>query len=195
MFTGNRGCLVDDARNLVRHHDGNHWITCLTEFRDHHHELDAPHHWTPVFFLDEAVALAAGHRPCAYCRRGDYNAYRDALAAAGVLPRRASASELNRHLATERLRNHRHRPGDLSRADDRILWPTATAGGLPDGAVVVIDGAARLLVGSTMFRFRFDRWGDPRPRPDGPVVVLTPPTSVAALSHGYRARLHPSTTI
>lgn len=60
MFTGNRGCLVDDSRRIVRRHAGNLWITCVTEFRDWKHPLDAPHRWTPLFFLDDAVALADG---------------------------------------------------------------------------------------------------------------------------------------
>ncbi len=69
LFTGNRGCLVDDAGDVVRHHRGRLWITCRLEFRGWRQPLAAPHHWTPLFFLDEAVALAAGHRPCAFCRR------------------------------------------------------------------------------------------------------------------------------
>ena len=77
-FTGNRGCLVDDERTLVRHHRGTLWIACVTEYGDWRHPLDAPHRWTPVFFLDDAVALAAGHRPCGLCRRDAYLAYRTA---------------------------------------------------------------------------------------------------------------------
>ena len=69
LFTGNRGCLVDDDGNVVRHHHSPLWITCVTEFRGWRHPLAAPHRWTPIFFLDDAVALAAGHRPCAFCRR------------------------------------------------------------------------------------------------------------------------------
>ena len=85
---------------VVRHHRSTTlWITCVTEFRDHRQPLADPHRWTPIFFLDEAVALAAGHRPCAYCRRADYHAYRDAIDDG---PR--SAVELDRRLASERLR-------------------------------------------------------------------------------------------
>jgi hypothetical protein len=66
LLTGNRGSLVDDAGHVVRHHRSSTlWITCLTEFRGHRQPHDDPHRWTPIFFLDEAVALAAGHRPCA----------------------------------------------------------------------------------------------------------------------------------
>ena len=80
LLTGNRGCLVDDDRRVVRHHKSSTlWITCLLRFKDWRHPLDQPHVWTPLFFLDDAVALAAGHRPCATCRRADYVAYRDAV--------------------------------------------------------------------------------------------------------------------
>ena len=82
LFTGNRGCLVDDHENVVRHHGSSLWIICLTKFRDWCWPLARPRRWTPVFFLDEAVALAAGHRPCGLCRRDAYRAYRDAVSTA-----------------------------------------------------------------------------------------------------------------
>src|SRR3954452_12883878 len=72
LFTGNRGCVVDDHENVVRHHGSQLWITCLTAFRGWRWPLARPRRWTPLFFLDDAVALAAGHRPCATCRRADY---------------------------------------------------------------------------------------------------------------------------
>jgi hypothetical protein len=180
MFTGNRGCLVDDARALVRHHRGDLWITCLTEFRGHRHPLDEPHHWTPLFFLDEAVALAAGHRPCGHCRPDAYRSYRDAVTASLGVSTPLSASALNRRLGSERLRRGR----GLDRGGDRLLW-RAPLEELPDGTTVVVDGAARLVCGERTFRFGFERWHDPRPRGEGSVEVLTPPTSVAALRHGY----------
>ena len=79
LYTGNRGCLVDDTGQLLRHHNGSLWIICRTQFRDWKHPLAAPRTWTPLFFLDDAVALAAGHRPCGLCRRADYLAFRDAV--------------------------------------------------------------------------------------------------------------------
>jgi hypothetical protein len=189
MFTGNRGCLVDDAGLLVRHHRGNLWITCVTRFRDRRVALTRPGRWTPVFFLDDAVALAAGHRPCGECRHGAYLAYREAVAAAVGFPVRAG--DLNRMLGTERL--HRGRPGRprqgpghrLDRAADRRTWHGTD---LPDGTVVVTDGP-RLVLGDRLLAFSFDGWRDPVPRPAGRLTVLTPPTSVAALRHGFRPDL------
>jgi hypothetical protein len=94
----------------------------------------------------------------------------------------------------ERLKAERHRRGrGLTRAPDRIVWPSALDD-LPDGTVVVDSvGDARLVVADRMLRFSFDGWTDPVTRPRGATAsVLTPPTSVAALAHGYRARLHDS---
>ena len=186
-FTGNRGCLVDDERRLVRHHASNLWITCVTEFRGWRFPLDAPHRWTPLFFLDDAVALAAGHRPCGLCRRADYVAYKDAVdAGLGGLDR-PWASTLNRRLAPERLRRGR----GIDRAANRRTW-SADADTLPDGSVILDPSGSRLLLGDRSLAFDFGGWHDPQPRPAGTVAVLTPPTSVLALIHGFTPVLHES---
>jgi hypothetical protein len=191
LLTGNRGCLVDDASVVVRHHRGSLWISCLTEFRGWRHPLDAPGRWTPLFFLDEAVALAAGHRPCAFCRREAYNAYRDAVTAAVGSPQPLHATELNRLLTAERLRRGR----GLDRGRDRRLW-SANIDDLPAGTVITGDDRQpRLVLDSQTMRFTFDGWADRNGRPrHRSVEVLTPPTSVAALAHGYIPVLHPSAT-
>ncbi len=166
-FTGNRGCLVDDAGHFVRHHRGTLWITCRTRFRGRRVGLTRPRRWTPLFFLDDAVALAAGHRPCGECRHADYLAYREAVSAAVGMPLRAG--ELNRRLAAERGR-------------------TTVGTDLPDGTVVITDGP-RLVLGDRLFAFAFAGWHDPVGRPAAPLTVLTPPTSVAALRHGFAPHL------
>jgi hypothetical protein len=188
LFTGNRGCLVDDARQLVRHHRSNLWIICVTSFRGWRHELDKPHRWTPLFFLDDAVALAAGHRPCAFCRLDDHRAYRDGVTA--MLGREAPvrADELNRRLASERLRRGR----GLDRGRDRRLWESSIDD-LPDGSVIAAADGPRLVLRERTLSFTFDGWRAPLPRERGETVqVLTPPTSVAALRGGFRPVLHPS---
>ena len=190
LFTGNRGCLVDDSGSLVRHHRGNLWIVCVTEYRDWRHPLDAPRTWTPLFFLDDAVALAAGHRPCGLCRRSDYLAYRDALSAADGAGAPPGAEAINRRLSRERLRRGR----GLDRTPDRIPW-RAQLDDLPVGTVVVDPSGlgVSLVTPAHLQRFGFGGWAPPRPRPGGVLVeVLTPPTSVAALENGYRPTLHPS---
>ena len=184
LFTGNRGCVVDDDENVVRHHrSATLWISCLTSFKDWKVPLARPNRWTPLFFLDDAVALAAGHRPCATCRRDAYLSYRNAIDPS------LKAAEIDRRLTTERLRRGR----GIDRAADRKTW-TADPASLPDGAIIVDDGGApRLLLADRTLRFTFDGWTDPAPRPTRAIVtVLTPPTSVAALSRGFRPVLHPT---
>ncbi len=188
LFTGNRGCVVDDAERVVRHHHSRLWITCRTSFCDWRHPLAAPRRWTPLFFLDDAVALAAGHRPCATCRREDYRAYRDGVTVALGADAPVLASELDARLHAER---HRRGRG-VDRAGDRLLWE-GDAPDLPDGTVVVDDAEVlRLLVDDRSLAFTFFGWHDPAARPSGAVRVLTPPTSVAALAAGFAPTLHPS---
>jgi hypothetical protein len=190
LLTGNRGCVVDDHERVVRHHGSSLWITCVTKFRDWRWPLARPRRWTPLFFLDDAVALAAGHRPCATCRRADHTAYQTAVTRAVESPALLLASHLN-----ERLQAERHRRGrGLVRAGDRIVW-SAPFAELPDGTVIVApDGSCRLVLEERLLRFSFEGWVDATPRPFiGDATVLTPPTSVAALAHGYQPLLHPST--
>jgi hypothetical protein len=192
MFTGNRGCLVDEAGRIVRHHRGPLWITCVTSYRDWKSPLDQPGHWTPLFFLDDAVALAAGHRPCGLCRRDNYRSYRDATQLGSGLSHPPSATDLNRMLASERLR----RGSGLHRGGDRKTW-IADISLLPDGTVILDEGSRPVLVsGKQLFSFDFGGWrllGD-RPGRET-VVVLTPPTSTRALSHGYVPTLDTSVSI
>ncbi|KGN36609.1 hypothetical protein [Knoellia subterranea] len=190
LFTGNRGCVVDAEERVVRHHGTNLlWITCRLTFRDWRVGLARPGRWTPLFFLDDAVALAAGHRPCSTCRREDYVAYRDGVTVGVGADRPLSATELNRRLADERLRPGR----GLDRARDRRLW-SERLDRLPAGAVV-LDGERRpcLWTGRVLQTFGFEGWGEARSPgfgSGGVVDVLTPPTSVAALRHGYVPVLH-----
>ena len=188
LFTGNRGCLVDESRQLVRHHRSNLWITCVTSFRGWRHELDRPGRWTPLFFLDDAVALAAGHRPCAFCRLADHRAYRDGVTTMLQRDAPVRADELNRRLASERLRRGR----GLDRGGDRRLWD-GVVDELPDGTVFAADDGPRVIVGARTLLFTFDGWRDPQPASrQSTVAVITPPTSVAALRGGFRPVLHPS---
>ncbi len=187
LFTGNRGCVVDDAENVVRHHRGNLWIICQLRFRDWRVPLARPNRWTPLFFLDDVVALAAGHRPCGLCRRAAYASYRDAVTNKDGAGQPVGAPELNRRLATERLRRGR----GLDRAADRRLWG-ADAGVLPTGTVYLAADGPRALLHDGALAFGFGGWHSPTARPAGSVQVLTPPTSVAALAGGYRPVWHHS---
>lgn len=187
-FTGNRGCLVDDNGQIVRHHNGSLWITCVTSFRGWRSPLDQPRHWTPLFFLDDAVALAAGHRPCGLCRRDAYRSYQLALTTGLRAATPIPAVEQNRMLAKERLVKGR----GIDRAGDRKTW-TMDIIELPDGTVIVEVGAPLLVYGDGLWKFGFGGWRPSKPRPtSGKVTVLTPPASVTALRHGFVPELHHS---
>lgn len=188
LFTGNRGCVVDDDEMVVRHHRGDLWIICVTEFRDRRVALARPNRWTPLFFLDDVVALAAGHRPCGACRHDAYVSYRDAVTAGLHRSDPVRAGELNRMLRAERLHG---RAREIDRADHRIPW-SESAAELPDGTVVVIDGLPHLFHDGDVRPFSFAGWGAARTPPDDPLTVLTPPTSVLALAHGFAPTMHPS---
>ena len=124
-WMGNRG-IVHRGTEIVAFHRSDLWITCALEYRDWRAPQWAPGHYTILFFHDEAVALAAGHRPCALCRRPAYRAFRSAVTAAEV--RAPNAKELDRTLHAERLVAGTHR-----RRLHRRAWSA-----LPDGAFVLV---------------------------------------------------------
>ena len=177
-WTGNRGILHRD-REIVRFHAGDLWIISALEFKDRHQEQWRSGHYTFLFFHDEAVALAAGHRPCAECRRPGYDTYRTAWAAGlgGGLP---SAREMNRRLHVERIvaGSHRRRVHELPWTD------------LPDGTFVIVDDHPAVVAGPHLAEWTdagYDRHL-PRPR-TGTATVLTPPSTVAALRSGYEPQI------
>ena len=173
-WTGNRGRL-HDGREIVRSHASDLWITCALEFKGRWQPQWQPRHYTFLYFHDEAVSLAAGHRPCAECRRTAYDAYRAAWAAAlGVDP--PSAQQMNRQLHGERIvrGTHRRRLHELPWAD------------LPDGTFVVVEDVPAVVVGSHLTEWTTEGYAARRPRPRAGVAnVVTPPSTVSALRAGY----------
>jgi hypothetical protein len=160
------------------------WICCVLEVpgrpeQNARRAWDHPIRYTELFFLDEPTALAAGHRPCFECRRRAAEAFRGALASAEGQPPLA-APELDRRLHAERL-DGRAKRLRRARADD-----------LPEGAAIVLDGAAHMLRGEAALPWTPSGYAAPRARPRGEIDVLTPPTSLAALRGGYQPIWHPS---
>ncbi len=183
-WTGNRGVL-HRGRDVVRCHAGARWIVCALRYKDWRLPQWAPGRFTVLFFHDEAVALAAGHRPCALCRRDAYNAYRATWAdGRGVaIP---SAGELDRVLHGERLVHGSHR-----RRFHRAPWST-----LPTGAFVFPDSEPALVLDDAVVPWTARGYGTARPRPSaGDVTVVTPPSSVAALRAGYRPQIDPGAAV
>jgi hypothetical protein len=181
-WTGNRGNLHDRGTEIVRFHRSALWITCALRFRDWRLPQWAPGRFTLLFFHDEAVSLAAGHRPCALCRRPDYHAYRQAWAAGLGVPV-PLAVEIDRQLHGERIVRGTHR-----RRLHQATWPD-----LPAGTFVRVDGGPALVLERTVRPWTVHGYAPARPRPArGPVEVITPPSTVAALRAGYRPQLDPA---
>lgn len=184
LMMGNRGCIHRPDRRLgVTRWRSKLWICCVLSWKDVRRDPMPPGRWTALFFLDEATALAAGHRPCAYCRRGDYLAFAHAWQKAQRLAERPRADEMDARLHAERVH---------SRSRRQVTRP-ALAGDLPDGVMVRHDGSVGLLTGSTVRPWSFAGYGNPVGiEPSTTVELLTPPATVAAISAGYRPMVHPT---
>lgn len=176
-WTGNRG-ILHSGHEIVRFHASDLWITCALEFRGRWQEQWQPHHFTWLYFHDEAVSFAAGHRPCAECRRESYHAYRAAWAE-GLCADAPSARAINKQLHAERIMKGTHR-----RRLHAGSWP-----GLPDGTFVLLDAPA-VVVGSHLAEWTVAGYRARQRRPrQGTANVITPPSTVAALSAGYPVQI------
>jgi hypothetical protein len=184
-FMGNRGgALHNENRAIVRQYASRRWITCLLEFKGRRRSVMSPGRYTELFFLDEAVALAAGHRPCAECRRDRFNAFKDAWIRAGE-PRGA-----NRLLADEiDLELHRAR---IDRRKGKVTYQ-ASLDSLPDGCFVEIEGSSFLVWSDALLLWSPEGYRSKRDRPaGGTITVLTPEPIVRCIRQGYRPEIHES---
>ena len=185
LVYGNRGCLHDAQGRIRRHHATRRWIACRLEFRGWQRgPMMQPGRFTELFFLDEATAFAAGHRPCALCRRDDYNRFGRIWA--GLHPGQAGADAIDAELHRERLD-----PGGHGNRTHE-----AAVAALPDGAFVLADGDPYLVLGRELLLWSPSGYAARRPRPRGSAEVVTPPSLVAVLRAGWDGAavplLHPS---
>ena len=176
LVYGNRGCLHDDEGRIRRPFAGRRWIACRLEFKGWHRSpLLQPGRFTELFFLDEATAFAAGHRPCALCRREDYDRFRRALV--GAAPRQTGADAIDLQLHGERFDWRAARAPD-ARFDDCRTARSSCATSEP--WLVARTRAAALDGGGYTDRER-------RPAA-GPARVVTPPSLVSVLRAGWAGR-------
>ena len=185
LVYGNRGCLHDEHGRIRRRYDGRRWIACRLRFRGWHRgPLLQPGRFTELFFLDEATAFAAGHRPCALCRREDY--VRFCRIWRELHPGQIGADAIDAQLHAERIEpaTQAHR-----------LHETALEK-LPDGAFVLRDDVAFLVLGSGLLRWSTDGYAERRARPGrGATTLITPPSLVGILRSGWQGDVplvHPS---
>lgn len=182
---GNRGIIHDPAtRSLLRKRWATKaWIACRCDYKGVRRAVMATRSWTELFFLDEATALAAGHRPCFLCRRDAARAFRLAWAAGNgsSLP---AAPQMDAVLHGQRLQHRRKRIHALA---DGIA-------GLPDGTMIAARDQAFVVVAGQPLLWQPDGY-QPVSVPIVAEGLITPPATVAALRAGYRPMLHPSATI
>ena len=179
---GNRGgALHNSDREIVRRYKSRRWIACVLEFRGRHRNVMSPNRYTELFFLDEAVAFAAGHRPCAECRRERYNAFKGAWKRAYGQDGFPFADEMDLELHPARI------------AKGRKVTHEAGLDSLPYGCFVQIDGAACLVAGETLLLWTPEGYAKREKRPiDSIVTVLTPPPIVECFRRGYVPEIHES---
>ena len=184
LVYGNRGCLHDASGRIRRRYAVKRWIACRLEFKGWERgALQRPGRFTELFFLDEATALAAGHRPCALCRREDYTRFaafwRDLH---GLIGADAIDERLHDERAEPSTRGHRLHPALLDE--------------LPDGAFVLHDRTPHLVLGRQLLQWAPEGYGTSVARPRGrPTTLVTPPSLVALLRAGWESALpllHPS---
>ena len=180
LVYGNRGCLHDDAGRIRRRYATRRWIACRLRFRGWHRApLLQPGRFTELFVLDEATAFAAGHRPCALCRREDYNRFVE------LWPHDDhGADAMDVRLHQERVEGRGRRFHD------------AQLDALPDGAFVLRDDEPWLVRGDRLLHWAPGGYGAAAPRPRGEnALLITPPSLVAVLGAGWDGAvplLHPS---
>lgn len=187
LVYGNRGCLHDEHGAIRRRYATKRWIACQLQFRGRRRKrLMAPGRYTELFFLDEATALAAGHRPCAECRRADYNQLVEMWAA--LHSDQTGADAIDAQLHAERLLT----PGGERRLHE-IPYPQ-----LPDGAFVLHEGRPSIVLGASLLEWSPGGYLEQRRRPKrGNAAVLTPPSLVELLRGGWTPLVplvHPSAT-
>jgi hypothetical protein len=184
-WLGNRGCIHDESGRIRRLYQTRRWIICLLQYKGAHRDLMQPDRWTELFFLDEATALAAGHRPCAYCQRARYEEFRSLWAKANPDLRtgpRPRADEIDLRLHAERLDHQRN----------RITYIGSLAS-LPDAAFVVHDAQPHLYHASRLWPWQPGGYDTGVEMPGSTeVAVLTPRSVVMTLAAGFEVQIDPT---
>ena len=177
-WTGNRGVLHNANKEILRPFRLKAWITCLLEFKGRKRPVMAPDRWTELFFLDEATASAAGHRPCFECRRQDATRFKNFWLKGNPgyhFDERTSIQEIDKILHTERVDR-----------DGKKVTFTESFANLPNGAFILYEGSPFLFLDGSIFRWSPQGYekGMPVPRLDK-ITVLTPRSVVNAFRAGY----------
>ncbi|HEY1428578.1 MAG TPA: hypothetical protein VGF18_03330 [Candidatus Tumulicola sp.] len=177
---GNRGVLHDEQRRLVRQWQLRRWIACRLEWRGIQRIVMSPRRYTELFFLDEAAAFAAGHRPCAECRNADYKRFQTFWQT--CFGTRLGADAMDDVLHAERLD---------SRTKRTFRAPLSS---LPNGVFIVgADGRPWVVWNEMLVAWTDAGYAERIARPKrSEVDVLTPPSIVRIIDAGLSPAVHPS---
>lgn len=181
---GNRGILHNDNQELTKRWNHRNWVYCLTDFKDRKRALMRPHTYTELFFLDEATALAAGHRPCGECQRTRYGEFKALIGQ--VQKAKLGPADMDRVLNGERLTS--------GRRNRRQKQFSTFFKNLPDSTMVSFGGSAHLKSGGRLLKWSASGYRSATEIGGHTVVdVLTPAVTVEVLRLGFEPALHPTT--
>jgi hypothetical protein len=176
-WLGNRGQLHGSGKTILRPFKHQAWIICLLQFKGRRREVMSPNLWTELFFLDEATAFAAGHRPCFECRRDDANRFKAAWLKGNPqfgFDRNVAIAKIDAVIHAER----------IAKDGSKVTFDTA-APALPDGVFIELGGEPYLVAGAKAYLWMPFGYGESKPLPGGLVTVLTPKSVVETLRAGY----------
>lgn len=171
---GNRGILHDPQQRIVRQWAGRAWIICLLEFRGRQRKVFGPRSYSELFFLDEATAFAAGHRPCAECQRARFTEFKQAWLAANHRPADSPIAEVDRQLHAERLHGKEKRTYEA---------PLRT---LPSGTFLEHHGEALLVWDGRLLQWSPEGYRPYSGRRPDQAAVLTPASVVRTFARGFK---------
>jgi hypothetical protein len=178
LFMGNRGVIHDKHKQITRVFKHKAWITCVLEFKGRKRAVMTPERWTELFFLDEATAFAAGHRPCFECRREDAKRFKSCWILGNPsyhFSMETSINKIDEVLHEERIDSRKQKVSHQLKSSE-----------IPEGTFMVIDHDPYLFYDGTLHRWTPDGYGETIAMPEASMVtVLTPHSIVNAFRAGY----------
>lgn len=180
-WLGNRGILHNEKKEIVAPWRHKAWIICNLEFKGRKREVFSANSYSELFFLDEATALSAGHRPCAECRRKRYTEFKTAWCNANAYGNMVPVSQIDKQLHSER----------AIRSGGKVTFEIEFSM-LPEGAFIETGKTALLFWKEKLKRWSFEGYEsfDYQPAPTEPVKVLTPFSTIQLLRSGFRPQVH-----
>jgi hypothetical protein len=185
-WTGNRGVIHNDRKEIVHNHAVKYWITCVLTYKDVKRVVMTPKRWTELFFLDEATAFAAGHRPCGFCRHGDFKRFKNLWMAAN-----GARYDLEGNVKMDVIDGFIHK----ERLDEKGFQRTfkAVLSSLPTGTFVAFDelSNAYLWYNHRLFEWSFGGYTEMKSfDKNQEILVLTPFSYVEVFRAGYVPQVH-----